>query len=98
MIRPIEMVRKWHWPDCMQELEPGYNYCPKCGEKIDWSENANMTVHELITELEKIPNKNLPVRAWKTATYAAAHPTIDIQTVICDKESKEVILAYDGRL
>lgn len=71
----------------MQELESGYNYCPKYGEESDWSEN--MTVHDLITELEKIPNKNLPVRA----TY----PTIDIQKVIYNKENKEVILAYDGR-
>lgn len=96
MIRPIDIARKWRCPECMQELEPNYNYCPKCGEELDWSEN--MTVHDLITELEKIPNRNLPVRAWKTATYAAAHPVIEIQKVIYNKENNEVILAYEGKM
>lgn len=26
------------WISCGEDLKRWYNYCPKCGQKIDWSE------------------------------------------------------------
>jgi len=25
-----------HWVNCGENLKRWYNYCPKCGQKIDW--------------------------------------------------------------
>ena len=27
---------KCHWLSCNEDLSKWYEYCPKCGQKIDW--------------------------------------------------------------
>ena len=29
---------KCYWMNCDEDLKKWYNYCPKCGLKIDWRE------------------------------------------------------------
>jgi len=29
---------KCHWISCNEDITKWFNYCPKCGQRIDWSD------------------------------------------------------------
>ena len=33
---------KCYWMDCDTDIKGWYDYCPKCGQKIDWREECDI--------------------------------------------------------
>lgn len=78
---------------CNAEIDESYTFCPKCGQRIDWSEDDYMNDHmiensySLWKSLRAAADYQIPKEPEKVSSgYADGHPVYDAYCPKCGNE------------